>query len=248
MIAKYIYTCGDNDPDSAKQIAPILFSLFKPDSVIDIGCGTGIFLKCFKDLGVKDVFGIDGKWVDKNLLFQNVAPSEFVEADLEKPLNLGKKYDLVLCLEVAEHLSKHSSDGFINNLTKLGDIIIFSAAIPFQGGYLHVNEQWIAYWQSQFQKYDYEVYDVLRKIFWNNEKIKFWYRQNIFLVANKNVQTDKYSFQNFFQNKILDFVHPELYLYRSKKLFKLIHGEYSVKFYWKLLGTALKKKWINKLK
>src|SRR5947199_5521543 len=72
MSAKYIYTSGDNNPDSAKEIVPILFSLFNPKSVIDVGCGTGIFLKCFKDVGVKEIFGIDGKWVDKNLLFQNI--------------------------------------------------------------------------------------------------------------------------------------------------------------------------------
>ena len=121
-------------------------------------------------MGVNDVLGIDGSWVNKDLLHKYINPEEFLEHNLEKKIKLDKKYDLVLSLEDAEHLDKDSADVFVQNLVNSGNLILFSAAIPNQGGQNHINEQWLTYWEEKFAKYNYVIQDIIRPIFWNNSE------------------------------------------------------------------------------
>ncbi|MBK7870830.1 MAG: class I SAM-dependent methyltransferase [Saprospiraceae bacterium] len=147
------------------EIVPILYKVLNPQKVIDVGCGLGTFIRCFKECGAEKIIGIDGGWVDKSLLFQNISEPEFIEVDLERPFNIPEKFDLAISLEVAEHLSPNCADIFIKNLTQLSNVIVFSAAIPGQGGQNHVNEQWPDYWIKKFNTHGYIVHDVLRPIF-----------------------------------------------------------------------------------
>ena len=87
-----------------------------PKSVVDIGCGIGNFLKVFKENGVVDTLGIDGSWVNRELLAKNISLTEFIEHDLENNIKLNKYYDLVVNLEVAEHLSINSAELHVKNL------------------------------------------------------------------------------------------------------------------------------------
>ncbi len=107
MSQKFIHTESmDNQKIiQAKEIVPIVIELFHPKSVVDIGCGTGALLKEFKSEGIQ-ITGIDGKWCNKQILFGNINENEFIESDLEKPINSQIKADVAICLEVAEHLSK----------------------------------------------------------------------------------------------------------------------------------------------
>ena len=116
MTPKYIHSETAHNLESPSEIVPILYKMFQPKSVVDVGCGLGHFLKCFVDIGVKDVFGLDGSWTNKDLLFKQVNSNQFMEVDLEKPFTLNRKFDLLLSLEVAEHLTVESADIFINNL------------------------------------------------------------------------------------------------------------------------------------
>lgn len=170
---------------SATAIVPLVNELLRPTSVIDIGCGTGTWLKIWKDNGVKKIKGIDGKWVDKTLL--SISQSDFIAHDLSKPLNLEEKYDLVTSLEVAEHIPEENANIFVQNLINHGDIILFSAAIPFQGGTNHYNEQWPEYWIKIFSKYDFIHLDPIRRKVWNDDNVKIHYRQNVFLFIRSNV-------------------------------------------------------------
>ena len=124
---------------SAAALVPIVLELIQPKSAIDVGCATGEWLEVFQQNGVNEIFGIDGEYVDRSLL---VIPQEnFKALDLSKPFTLDKTYDLAICLEVAEHIAPESAANFIESLTQLAPIILFSAAIPFQVGTHHVNEQ-----------------------------------------------------------------------------------------------------------
>ena len=116
MESKYLHTESVHNLTAPQEIVPVIMNLLKPDSVIDIGCGVGTFLYCFKKEGVKEVLGVDGSWVNKELLSKYLTADEFVEMDLEKEFRLQKQYDLVLSLEVAEHISENSADIFIKNL------------------------------------------------------------------------------------------------------------------------------------
>lgn len=116
---------------SVKQLGPVLNSYIRPHSVVDVGCGFGAFLCAYQEEGVETILGIDGPWVDDDLLL--IGKADFMEADLELPLDLDSRFDLVISTEVAEHIPEASADAFVDTLTKLGDVILFSAAISWQG-------------------------------------------------------------------------------------------------------------------
>jgi hypothetical protein len=66
---------------------PLLIELFHPRSVVDLGCGTGIWLAAFREQGVTDVLGIEGAWVPR---LQRVILEElFLEHDLMQTLRQG---------------------------------------------------------------------------------------------------------------------------------------------------------------
>jgi hypothetical protein len=163
-------------------LARVLELFPKIESAVDVGCGVGTWLAVLKNRGVQRIQGVDGPWVDRRFL---VIPDEsFATKDLATdPLDLGRRYDLAICLEVAEHVPQECAGAFIEKLTRLSDLILFSAAIPGQGGTGHVNEQWPEYWATLFAARGYVCADGLRFALWHDPKIQWWYRQNILLFA-----------------------------------------------------------------
>ncbi|MEM4268052.1 MAG: methyltransferase domain-containing protein [Candidatus Woesearchaeota archaeon] len=204
---------------SAKVIVPILLEIYKPRSVVDVGCGTGEFLSVFRERGIKNVLGIDGPWINEEKL--RIPKDCFMPRDLEKPIKISERFDLAVSLEVAEHLSQDSACEFVKTLTDLAPVILFSAAVPFQGGLHHVNEQWPEYWVKLFAQRGYVPIDSIRKKIWNNEEVCFWYSQNILLFVKKEyLQKNKKLKKEFEQtgSSVLALVHPKLYLVKAEKL------------------------------
>ncbi len=200
----YIHDTNIHNGESAKEVVPILIELFKPKSVVDVGCGLGDWLHEFKKNKIEDILGIDGDWVSKQNLF--ISRKFFLEKNLTTELNLNKKFDLAISLEVAEHIPQHAADTFIKTLTSLSDNIIFSAAIPGQGGQNHLNEQWHEYWISKFEKHGFYFHDIIRPLIWKNEKVEWWYKQNIFYFSKTPSQEVAYLniiHPNHFNDKIL---------------------------------------------
>lgn len=209
---KFYHDNREDSLSSARAIVPVVYSLLQPKSVVDLGCGSGSFLSLFKQMGVTEVLGLDGSWANKELIYQYLSPSEFQEVDLEDFSVNNRRFDLAINLEVAEHLAPASASRHVENLTKLSDVILFSAAIPSQGGQNHVNEQWPSYWAKKFADHGYVFADVLRPIFWQDERVKYWYRQNLFLVVKKGVQIDYNLLEQFRDpSVIMDCVHPVIY-------------------------------------
>jgi hypothetical protein len=171
----------DGSYASARTVMPHLISLCHPECIVDFGCGVGSWLKACRESGIHDITGVDGDYVQRQLLM--IPPDNFVSADLTRPVDLGKRFDLVLSLEVAEHLPPGAASTFVDTLTRHGDIILFSAAIPTQGGIHHVNEQWAQYWRGLFAQRAYVCIDCLREVFWDADKVEWWYRQNMFLYV-----------------------------------------------------------------
>jgi SAM-dependent methyltransferase len=247
---KYIHTEAVHNLMSPKIIVPVLFQWFQPKSVVDVGCGIGTFLKVFKDLGVKEILGIDGKWVDRAKLY--ISDNEFMVADLEKPIVLDRTFDLVLSLEVAEHLSSESSDNFVNSLVSLGKIIVFSAAIPNQGGQNHLNEQDYSYWQKKFLKKGYGFVDICRQRFWNEKEIEWWYKQNMFVVVHESIDISNLVIENTSKD-LLTQVHPDLYKFQLtvkdnilKDLNDFKNGRASFWVYLNIIKRKIKKKIFKK--
>ena len=200
---------------SAKEIIPLIFKHISPSSVLDIGCGLGAWLKIWKEAGVGKILGIDGKHININDLL--IEKEEFRYLNLNNSFSIESKFDLVTCLEVAEHLRPESSKLFIDSLCKGSDIILFSAAIPGQEGTLHLNEQYPNYWINLFSENNFEVYDILRNEIWDNNLISFWYRQNILFFINKNIKSQFPSVTNEFK-KANAIVHPILLEHKERRI------------------------------
>jgi SAM-dependent methyltransferase len=207
----------DRTSPSARVIIPLILEKMDVKSVIDIGCGIGAWLSVFREYGVSDIFGVDGNWVDKKML---KIPSDcFLEHNLNKVLNINRKADLAVSLEVAEHLPKENAQGFIAGLTELAPVILFSAAIPFQGGIDHINEQWPDYWTALFLKKGYLALDCIRRRIWQNDDVVPHYAQNIFLFVRKDyLENNALLMKEYDQNSTLSLVHPKIYLSKIDEL------------------------------
>jgi SAM-dependent methyltransferase len=168
---------------SAKQVAPELVKNFSLKSVVDLGCGIGSWLRAFKESGVKEVLGVDFNEVDSKML--HISKEEFTRHDLRKPFKTKKKFDLAISTEVAEHIDETYAENFIDSLSLLSDRILFSAAIPKQGGRDHVNERFPNYWVKKFEKRGFIAIDFLRPKVLLNKKVGMAHRQNmLFFVKN----------------------------------------------------------------
>ena len=200
-------TIRDGTRRSAGILVPLLLKrlgLVAPD-VLDVGCGEGWWAQTFADYGC-DVIGVDGAYVESSPL-----GDRFVAHDLRKPLpDLGRTFDLAISLEVAEHLPPSRAISFVDDLCKQAPVVVFSAAIPGQGGTGHLNEQWPIYWADMFTERGYDVTGMLRLEIWQDDRIENWYRQNLLVAWDPTHPID------LSPGPVFPMVHPVLYDARRK--------------------------------
>lgn len=207
----------DGSLKSAQIVIPLVLeklNCVNIHSCVDFGCGVGTWLFAVKNhVKAVDVLGMDfGEPVKEQL---KIDPEEYRKKDLSNPIILDKTYDLCISLEVAEHIKQESADIFVENLAKASDIVLFSAALPGQGGTEHVNEQRLTYWVEKFTQRGFELYDVIRPYIWYDEAIEPWYRQNMVLFCKKGkniIEPEKTG------NFPVDIVHPRILKEKTKEL------------------------------
>lgn len=211
---------------SARAIVPRIMRLLRPQSVLDVGCGDGTWLSVFRENGVDSILGLDGSHVDRGKLL--IDADRFHVQDLEQPFASNTPFDLVVCLEVAEHLRAESARSLIASLTKAGKAVLFSAAIPHQGGTHHINEQWPEYWAALFIEHGYWPVDCLRRDLWNDPHVEWWYAQNLLLygppdvLLRHSVLRRELALTNPSQ---LSLVHPRCYLQKIMLLDRAIRSQ-----------------------
>lgn len=197
---------------SAELVVPLVLQIVPASSVVDIGCGDGSWLEVFRKHGVKKILGVDGEYVNRELL--QIPPACFQAVDLTKPFGFGTVFDLAISLEVAEHLPAECASVFVECLTKLAPVVLFSAAIPFQGGDHHVNEQWPDKWAGLFREQGYFTVDSIRKQIWTNASVEWWYAQNTLLFARASLLETNAALKAGFEQTNLNqlcLVHPRQY-------------------------------------
>lgn len=160
---------------SAAAVVPLVMEQLVPRRVIDVGCGEGWWAAEFARHGC-DVLGIDGGP-------DAAAGIRYGQADLADPLPHLGLFDLAVCLEVAEHLPPERADSFVADLCGLAPAVVFSAAIPGQGGHGHLNEQWPGYWVDRFEARGYRCTGALRWLIWDDDRVENWYRQNLIVAT-----------------------------------------------------------------
>jgi SAM-dependent methyltransferase len=171
----------DGSLSSAAAIVPLVLSKFEVRSVVDFGCGVGTWLAEFARHGVGHYLGIDGDYVDGNMLM--IPRERFIARDLREIGDLGETFDLACSVEVAEHLPPESARLFVAALVKSAPVVLFSAAIPGQGGDGHINEQWPSYWAKLFREHGYAPLDFIRENIIEDDRTEWWYRQNVLMFC-----------------------------------------------------------------
>lgn len=215
-----LYYNADFYYNSAHKIWKYLFQFFQPNSIVDFGCGSGTWLRAAKDIKPDViVHGFDFSNVNRG---RNLNDEEFTLCNLETYEYKGPKYDMAISIEVAEHLEIEYAEQFVDNLCEASDIVLFSAAIKYQGGDHHVNEQYQSFWMKKFEKRGYRCIDCIRPTFWEDHEMDVVYRENCILYVKdylyKSIINDIQ-----IENNIMDMVHPYLF---SMKMGSFYNGDF----------------------
>jgi len=161
---------GEHERGCSKLLYYWITDNFKPKSVIDIGCGSGVFLLDYLESNI-EVLGVDFEENARKLLADRL-----VVHDLSKPLYIKQKYDIAMSIEVIEHIDAQFEDIVIKSIADSSDLILFSGAKPNQIGENHINCQTKEYWISKFEQHNCRLW--LRK---SNDLVDFMNSQSEFL-------------------------------------------------------------------
>jgi SAM-dependent methyltransferase len=157
-----------------------------PQRVIDVGCGTGALLEALRAQGCQ-VSGLEHS--QAALEYCRSRGLDVREFDLEQDSFAAgdqKNWDVVVSMEVAEHLPQAVDERYLELLTSLGPVIVFTAATPGQGGHDHINEQPHEYWLEKFERRGFRRNAPLSDS-WRNEwqasgQVQDWYCRNIMVL------------------------------------------------------------------
>lgn len=168
---------------SAEAISQSIVQDLRPQTVVDVGCGTGALLEALRRKGCQ-VSGLEySSAALQHCRSRNLDVRKF---DLERDSPQGDRtFDVAISMEVAEHLPERISDRYVALLTALSGVIVFTAAPPGQGGNDHVNEQPSSYWISRFQALGFAHDDDLSRVWrdsWRQQAVvAYWYYQNLMI-------------------------------------------------------------------
>jgi SAM-dependent methyltransferase len=213
--AEFYNRISDRSYRSARKYAEVVAPILKPSAVIDVGCGRGAWLLAFHEFGAERLVGIDGAWNSRaDMLDQCI---EFSAVDLDQPaaITLDARFDLALCLEVAEHLQPASADDLVELLIRSSSAVLFSAAFTGQTGRGHINEQPHTYWAEKFIARGYRPFDLFRSRFWGATDVECWYQQNAFLYVRQGCESERRLLATGYaplENlAFMDCIHPTIY-------------------------------------
>lgn len=194
---------------SARVLLGHVAAHLRPASVVDIGCGCGAWLAAWAELGATTLVGIDGPW---NVQDRMVHPAiRFRQADLEQPLTGDERFDLAMSIEVVEHLSPAAGEAVVESLTRLADVVVFSAAFSGQGGVNHIHERYHSHWGGLFRARGFRVYDLFRPRVWADERVMPWHRANVFLYLCDGHPLTRAGLPEIADLAFMDCIHPWLY-------------------------------------
>lgn len=216
----------DRSLSSARLILGKLFPVLGPRRVLDVGCGVGTWLRVAAELSAEEICGIDGSYVDRSML--HISPAYFHPAALDAERLEGvlarvgrSRFDLTICLEVAEHLPFERAPSLVEDLTASADVVLFSAAVPYQYGTDHINEQWPEFWATLFRARGFACYDFLREPFWNDPHVDWWYAQNVLVFAKQGSHAEQRLTAHAQPTTgPLSKIHPENFLVNLLTLFR----------------------------
>jgi SAM-dependent methyltransferase len=166
----------DGCKQSAAVVLPMIFdTLGTPACLLDVGCGEGWWCQAALNLDVRNAYGVDAD----TIYGAHWDAEEGAPLPMFMTAQRGEKWDVALCLEMAEHVSPAAGDWLVSELCRVARAVVWSAAIPGQGGDGHVNEQWPDYWTDRFNENGWVMTDPFRDTLWQSPSVEPWYRQNL---------------------------------------------------------------------
>lgn len=180
---------------SAAACLPIILGGGTPHAVLDVGAGSGCWARELERLLPRAVVLA----LDENE--SSDVQAWTVEQALPKTPS-GQRWPLVLCLELAEHLTPKQGDRLVSELCRVAGHIAWSAAVPGQRGLRHVNEQWPSYWAARFARHGFGLSDPWRAELWDDPYVEPWYAQNLLLAKRGAAPTPR------------SLVHPTIWQWR----------------------------------
>jgi predicted nucleic acid-binding Zn-ribbon protein len=198
----------------------LILDLLKPQKSLDMGCGQGFYVRYLRDRKV-DAWGVEKE--DLGELYKS--PGHLIQQDLSQPFELDEKYDLVLCLEVVEHISREYENVVFDNILRhMSKYLVFSGATPGQQGTGHVNERPENHWFSHLVQRGL--------VLLHEESIKLrmactlpWYAKNISIW--ELVHPDSYDLLNFVAEKYSQILACQLELDNMREQSNGLSGELS---------------------
>jgi SAM-dependent methyltransferase len=166
---------------SARLFLGHLWRYLQPQSVIELGCGRGAWLKACHELGSAQLVGYDGHWNSGEMMVDGAI--EFHGVDLNAQFDVPRHFDLAISMAVAQHLEPASAARFVGRLTTASNAVLFNAACCGQDGAPYLNDQLHSWWAALFAHEGYQPFDLFRSPFWGSLDLCYWSRQNTFLYA-----------------------------------------------------------------
>jgi SAM-dependent methyltransferase len=119
-----------------------------PSSVLDAGCALGILVEALRDVGI-EAWGVDiSQWAIDHV---DESVRDFCwQGSLTEPL--PRRYDLITCIEVLEHLPDEGAEAALDNICSVTDRVLFSSTPGDFGEPTHVNIQPIEEWAARFAR------------------------------------------------------------------------------------------------
>ena len=175
----FFNSIGTGSGRSARRLLPLVATALKPHSVLDVGCGRGVWLAEMMRLGVTDAMGVDGAYVTHETLV--VPRGRFQARDVTRRFDLGRMFDLAICLEVGEHNAPAASATLVENTVSHAPMVLFSAAVPGQGGQDHINEAPLTFWRDLFEQQGFACFDPFRRQIAGMPDVEPWYKNTVLL-------------------------------------------------------------------
>jgi SAM-dependent methyltransferase len=126
------------------NIADAIIRQLKPTSVLDAGCAMGFLVEALRNRGV-EAWGVDVSEYAISQVHESVRDYCRV-GSLAEPL--PRRYDLITCIEVIEHIPSSETDKVVANLTQATDRLLLSTSPLDYGEPTHVNVQQPEAWSA----------------------------------------------------------------------------------------------------
>lgn len=140
------------------DIAYDLIMLCKPKSLLDVGCAAGYLVEAALSYDV-DAFGMD---VSRYIIENSVVPEHCIRHDVSQPYPFARSFDMVVCIEVMEHLPEKDAQRAIRFMCEHADRYIYFSSTPDDiTEETHINVQTPEYWEAEFKKHGFIKYEYL---------------------------------------------------------------------------------------